>query len=84
MDGFVYADPTRISWARALTHDLSKDRSYAFESECIRTSLYRPFTKQWLYFNRCLNEMVYQMPRLCPEKTAINLGVLPRYHGHFS
>jgi len=35
-------------------------------------SLYRPFTKEWLYFGRRLNEMVYQMPRLFPEENSEN------------
>ncbi|WP_375637090.1 type ISP restriction/modification enzyme, partial [Bartonella sp. OC42QHQL] len=29
-------------------------------------SLYRPFTKQWLYYSRIFNHRVYQMPRIFP------------------
>ena len=75
VDGFIDSDPTRISWTRALKQDLGKDRSYAFEAECIIPSLYRPFTKQWLYFNRRFNEMVYQMPRIFPDSRAENLVI---------
>ncbi|MBC7204034.1 MAG: damage-inducible protein, partial [Pusillimonas sp.] len=38
-------------------------------------SLYRPFTKQWMYYNRHLNERVYQMPRIFPEARAENLVI---------
>ncbi|HBO4337913.1 TPA: DEAD/DEAH box helicase [Pseudomonas aeruginosa] len=72
VDGFIDTDPTRISWTRALKQDLGKDRSYAFEAECLVPGLYRPFTKQWLYFNRRFNEMVYQMPRIFPDAAAEN------------
>ena len=34
--------------------------------------MYRPFSKQWLYFDRRLNEMVYQMPRIFPHASAEN------------
>lgn len=75
VDGFIDTNPVRISWTRALKQDLGKDRNYAFESVCTVTSLYRPFTKQWLYFNRRFNEMVYQMPRIFPDTVAENLVI---------
>ena len=38
--------------------------------------MYRPFTKQWLYFNRRFNEMVYQMPRIFPDANAENRTIV--------
>ncbi|MCF5053532.1 DEAD/DEAH box helicase [Pseudomonas syringae] len=75
VDGFIDTDPTCISWTRALKQDLGKDRSYVFEANCLVLGLYRPFTKQWLYFNRRFNEMVYQMPRIFPDAEAENLVI---------
>lgn len=75
VEGFIDTDQTRISWTRALKQDLGKDRSYAFEASCLVPGLYRPFTKQWLYFNRRFNEMVYQMPRIFPDAAAENLVI---------
>jgi predicted helicase len=75
VDGFINTDPTRISWTRALKQDLGRDRSYAFEAKCLVPGLYRPFTKQWLYYNRRFNEMVYQMPRIFPDAEAENLVI---------
>jgi predicted helicase len=63
---FVSNDPTKISWTRALKNELTKDASLEFDSKRIVPSLYRPFTKQWLYFDRRLNEYVYQLPRIFP------------------
>lgn len=76
VDGFIDTDPTHISWTRALKQDLGKDRSYSFDADCLVPGLYRPFTKQWLYFNRRFNEMVYQMPRIFPNAAATNIAIM--------
>lgn len=72
LEDFINTDPTQISWTRALKQELTKDRCFAFEPACLTSSLYRPFTKQWLYFNRRFNEMVYQIPRIFPDGEAEN------------
>lgn len=76
VDNFIDTDGSRISWTRALKQDLEKSRSYSFDADCIVPSLYRPFTKQWLYFNRRFNEMVYQMPRIFPEAGIENIAIM--------
>jgi predicted helicase len=76
VDGFVDANPERISWTRSLKQELSKGRSFEYDGTCLYQSLYRPFTKQWLYFNRRFNEMVYQMPRIFPEAGVENLVIM--------
>lgn len=75
VDGFIDTDPTRISWTRALKQYLGRNRNYSFEANCIVPSLYRPFTKQWLYFSRQFNEMVGQMPSIFPDSTVDNLVI---------
>jgi hypothetical protein len=67
LEGFIDTDPAKISWTRALKNELAKGTELAFEPARIVPSLYRPFSKHWLYFDRKLNEMVYQMPRLFPQ-----------------
>lgn len=75
VDGFIDTDATRISWTRALKQELGKGRPHAYDEVCRVTSLYRPFTKQWLYFNRRFNEMVYQMPRIFPDAVSDNVVI---------
>jgi predicted helicase len=65
-DNFTTSDASSISWTRALRQELIKGRRFEFEESSLVKSLYRPYTKQWLYFNRRFNEMVYQIPRLFP------------------
>lgn len=76
IDAFVNTDSSKISWTRALKGDLAKHRKYSFEGDCLVPSVYRPFSKQWLYFNRRFNEMVYQMPRIFPDVKAENRVIM--------
>ncbi|MGJ6046735.1 DEAD/DEAH box helicase [Pseudomonas aeruginosa] len=75
VDGFIDTDPTRISWTHNVKQDLVRNHIYAFESGNMVSSLYRPFTKQWLYYNRRFNERVYQMPRIFPDAGTENLVI---------
>ena len=68
----VNADPTKISWTVNLKEDLVKGHLYDFDANCLVPSLYRPFSKQWLYFNRRFNERVLQIPRIFPNATTAN------------
>ncbi|NRO95536.1 DEAD/DEAH box helicase family protein [Paraburkholderia sp. NMBU_R16] len=67
VDEFINVDPREIGWSRGLRQSLSKGRRISFDESSLAISLYRPFFKQWIYFNRALNEYVYQLPRLFPD-----------------
>lgn len=75
LDGFIDANPECISWTHNVKQDLAKGRVLTFETSSLTPSLYRPFTKQWLYYNRSFNERVYQMPRIFPETGVENLVI---------
>ncbi|HEX5806427.1 MAG TPA: type ISP restriction/modification enzyme [Macromonas sp.] len=75
LDNFIDTNPEHISWTRSLKGELAKDRTFQYEATSVVPSLYRPFTKQWIYFNRRFNEMVYQLPRIFPEAGAENLVI---------
>ena len=70
---FIDTNPARISWTHNVKQELAKGRELTFEGDSVVPSLYRPFTKQWLYYNRQLNERVYQMPRIFPSSNVENL-----------
>ncbi len=69
---FVTPDATRIAWTSNLKAELVRGQPLEFEESRVVPSLYRPFSKHWLYFDRKLNERVYQMPRLLPDAHATN------------
>ena len=53
-----------IKWDGALQAHLAKNRqAQAFDLTFVERSVYRPFTKQFLYFDRMLNNSVYRMPK---------------------
>jgi len=63
------ADPTAnwkeyIKWSETLKQNASRGRLVDFHESRIRVSLYRPFEKKWLYFDRSMNERVYQWPNI--------------------
>jgi len=63
---FVNTDARRISWTHNLKEDLAKGKRFSFDPSCLTPGLYRPFSRQWVYYNRTFNERVLQMPRLFP------------------
>lgn len=69
-------DPTKVSWNRALLTDLAKGKKHGFESPALIPSVYRPFTKQFAYFSREMNDMIYQLPRLFPTPNHPNLAIV--------
>ncbi|MDM5113580.1 DEAD/DEAH box helicase [Aeromonas salmonicida] len=75
VDNFINLDPTQISWTVNLKKDLARGTQYPFQSGCLTQGLYRPFNKQWLYFNRRFNERVLQMPKIFPNRQVKNLVI---------
>jgi len=61
---FIDTDPTKISWTHNLKMELARNDELIFNPLAAVSTLYRPFAKGWLYYNRRLNERVYQMPQI--------------------
>lgn len=66
VDDFVAYDNERISWSSGLKQKLISGYTAEFSSERIRQTLYRPFTKSHLYFDRFMAERVYVFPAIFP------------------
>ncbi len=69
-------DRRLISWTRSLISDCARNKPLSYEQNAIRTSLYRPFTKEYIYLSRRLNEMVSLVHRLFPISGASNMVIL--------
>lgn len=65
-EDFIDRDSTQLSWDAAQKWDIVKGKKYSFTQESMMTAIYRPFFKQYGYFNRDLNNRVYQLPKLFP------------------
>ncbi|WP_417822546.1 DEAD/DEAH box helicase [Thalassospira lucentensis] len=76
IDAFLNTDPQKISWSSALKADVTKQREIENASGLEIVASYRPFTKQWLYYSRRLNERVYQIPKLYPYVSIKNRSIV--------
>ncbi|WRC31066.1 DEAD/DEAH box helicase [Helicobacter pylori] len=75
-DQEITTDKTKISWSCTLKQEFIKNKNLQeSHKECIRLALYRPFNKQWLYFDKNLNEAQYQLPKIFPDKDAQNVVI---------
>lgn len=75
VSSFVDSDATRISWTGNLKGDIKRQKLLSFSPNSIVRSSYRPFCKQWAYFDRRLNERVYLMPEQYPDKDTQNISI---------
>lgn len=75
VEDVIDVDPKKISWTRSLKADIARNKQLTFDKSSVVKGFYRPFTRQWMYFNRRLNEMVYQMPKFFPTPGHENVVV---------
>ena len=71
-DTVLDMDPTRIKWSGTLETDAAKGHERQFNHQYIVNSLYRPFTTEYLYFNRRFNEGIYRLPSFFPTPETEN------------
>jgi predicted helicase len=66
------SDETRIKWSSSLRSYFERGNEIEYSDTRLRVAVYRPFSKQWLYFDGKLNHRPYQMPRVFPNNAAEN------------
>ena len=66
LDDFVLSDDKKIKWSSALKRTLKSGQIAEFADTKIRQSLYRPFTKSNLFFDRVMNHSVHIFPSIFP------------------
>nr|WP_051064977.1 type ISP restriction/modification enzyme [Leptospira kirschneri] len=71
----IPVDTTQISWNRSLKRDFESNKILKFNKEGQIISVYRPFAKAWLYYDRQLNAYLNQMPRIFSDGSAENLVI---------
>ncbi|MER8089518.1 type ISP restriction/modification enzyme [Streptomyces sp. NPDC094048] len=74
VDGFIDLNPKKISWSRSLKGYVAKREKVEFEPDKVTRSVYRPFMKETVYFDRHLNHERSQLPRLFPTPAHTNIG----------
>ena len=76
-------DLTQVSWSTDLLKRLknSKKSKPIFDKKKIQVSLYRPFCKQYLYYDKIFNERPGLMSKIFPRDTSENIAICVPYHG---
>ncbi|GHQ75787.1 hypothetical protein VN0405_07700 [Helicobacter pylori] len=75
-DQEITTDKTKIAWVQNLKTQLIKGKKLDdFSQEKISVSLYRPFNKQYFYYERELACSFYSMKKLFPDKDAQNVVI---------
>lgn len=68
----VSTDETKIKWDQKLYEHALRGIEEKFDSSNIRLASYRPYFKQWLYYDKSFNWSQYQLPKLFPYPTSEN------------
>ena len=72
VDDFVGYDDKNISWSRDLKVKLKRGKIAEYTEDNLRTSIYHPFTKSNLYFDRTINDVVSVFPSIFPTPETEN------------
>ena len=75
LDGFISLDETKISWTVNLKRDLDNGKNHRFSDGHFRTTIYRPFFKQHLYFSKAFIERAGLNSLLFPNPDSVNLAI---------
>lgn len=76
VEDFIDRDPVKISWSSSLIPKVARGVQLEYAQSRIVTSSYRPFCKQYLYYDGDLNHRVSQMPAMFPDAEHENFGLL--------
>ena len=74
VEDFIDTDPTKISWTVNLKKDIERKIPHTYKDD-IRYSMYRPFSKQRLYYDKPFIERIGLSPKLFPTPSHRNLVI---------
>ncbi|GAA8180980.1 hypothetical protein NP0158_07410 [Helicobacter pylori] len=75
-DKEITTDKTKIAWTRSLKQEFIKNKNLQESHEKrIRLAMYRPFNKQWLYWDKDWIHRQSQFSKIFPDKSAQNVVI---------
>lgn len=72
---FVNTDATFVKWTGPLIEDVARERIADHNVTHLRVGMYRPFTKQIVYFDSQFNHRQGRLRDVFPESTSTNVGI---------
>jgi len=71
----VDKNPVNISWDHAQYIGIKNNKKDEFKPTGIVKSIYRPYTRSWVYFDGFFNNRIYQLPKIYPNPDTKNLVI---------
>jgi predicted helicase len=75
VEDFIDTNGTKISWTRALRKDVKNNIQHSFKNHELKKCLYRPFTREWLYYDRAFMESPGLWSKIFPTEKHKNLVI---------
>ena len=75
IEKFVNCDPTLISWHSGILPKAARGIKGIYNPNKLAIALYRPFFKEWIYFDGLVNQRLSQMPSIYPNGEVKNLTI---------
>jgi predicted helicase len=75
VEDFIENNPSKISWTRALRKRLKNNVEFSFDKTAFITSLYRPFSKTLLYYDKSFIESPGVWNKIFPSSKYKNLVI---------
>ena len=75
VEDYIDNDPKRIKWSSSLKAELARKKEGSYDQARLRQAVYRPFCKQWLYYNDHFNHRVARTPLIFPKEKSRNLVI---------
>jgi predicted helicase len=72
---FINNDPAKISWSSSLIADLERKKRFTHHPERWANAVYRPYSKQSLYYDASLIHRVGQMSKIFPHGSSENIVI---------
>ena len=74
-NAFTFEDKSKVVWTRGTKNSFFKGKVFQYQNTNIKSGIYRPFFKQYVYLSRECNEYVNQWPHLFPTPQSKNLVI---------
>ncbi len=75
IEEFIDTNPAKISWSRGLKNKFKNGSKIQYNDDSIVYMSYRAFTKNYVYYDSCLNEYLYKTSKIFPTRTTSNLVI---------
>ncbi|MEV0624732.1 DEAD/DEAH box helicase [Nonomuraea wenchangensis] len=73
-EAYIDRDPQRISWSSSLVSKLTQGKKITYDEDHVVNAVYRPFSRQAVYFDRDLNHRPGKLPQMFPTPESDNFG----------